>query len=136
MSSVPPAGPRRRKMLARTPLQRKPMTSKGSRTKGGVGEREVVALLQEAGFKDARRNFMSGGQGGGDIIGVPDVHIEVKRQETVKIWDWIGQAEEDCRQTDMPVVAFRRSRSNWYGVLPLEDLIGLLVEVQELRRAA
>ena len=112
------------------------MTSKGSRTKGGVGEREVVALLHEAGFTDARRNFMSGGQGGGDIIGVPDTHIEVKRRETVSIWSWIGQAEDECRKTDIPVVAFRRSRSNWYGVLPLEDLVGLLAEVQELRRAA
>lgn len=112
------------------------MTSKGSRTKGGVGEREVVALLQEAGFKDARRNFMSGAAGGGDVTGVPNVHVEVKRRETVCIWEWIGQAEGECRPTDIPVVAFRRSRSSWYGVLPLEDLIGLLAEVQELRSAA
>jgi hypothetical protein len=121
--------------VKRSTMSRKPMTSKGSRTKGGVGEREVVALLQEAGFARARRNFMSGGQGGGDIIGVPDTHIEVKRCERVSIWDWIGQAEGDCRQTDLPMVAFRRSHSKWYGVLPFEDLIALLAEVIELRSA-
>lgn len=122
--------------MKRSPMRRVPMTGKGARTKGGAAEREVVTLLHEVGFKDARRNFMSGGQGGGDIVGVPNTHIEVKRQESVRIWEWIGQAEGDCRPTDIPVVAFRRSRSNWYAVLPFEDFLGLLQEVQELRSAA
>ncbi len=108
-------------------MKRSPMVrGRGARTKGGIGEREVVQLLQEAGFPDARRNFQSGGQGGGDIVNVGSVHLEVKRQETVKVWEWIGQAEAEARPTDIPVVAFRRSRSGWYGVLPLEDLLPLL----------
>jgi hypothetical protein len=99
---------------------------RGARTKGGQGEREVVELCHEAGFEHARRNFQSGGKGGGDIVNVGDTHLEVKRCETVKVWQWICQAEAEARPTDVPVVAFRRSRSGWYGVLPLEDLLPLL----------
>jgi hypothetical protein len=79
---------------------------------------------------------MSGAQGGSDVTGVPNVTLEVKRQENVRIWEWIGQVEGDASPTDVAVVAFRRSRSKWYGVLDLEDLLTLLHELQELRGAA
>lgn len=117
-------------------MKRSPMIrGKGSRTKGGTGEREVVEMLHAAGFTGARRNFQSGGQGGGDIVGVPDVHLEVKRQETVSIWKWIGQAEGEAARTALPLVVFRRSHSSWYAVLSAQDLFGLLQELQELRGA-
>jgi len=137
MSFPPPGSPKARKVLQRkTPLARSPMLrGKGSRTKGGSGEREIVALCQEIGFTGARRNFQSGGQGGGDIIGVPNVHLEIKRRETVEIWKWIGQAEGDCRPTDIALVGFRRSRSKWYGVMDLAELLELVHELQELRSA-
>lgn len=118
--------------LRRTPLVR----GRGARSKGGAAEREVVAIAQETGFKDARKTFMSGGQGGGDVTGIPDTHLEVKRQERVCVWEWVGQAERDARPTDVPVVAFRRSRSRWYAVLPLEDYFGQLRELHELRGSA
>jgi hypothetical protein len=108
--------------MRRTALQR----GRGARTKGGSAEREVVAILHAHGFYRARRNFQSGGQGGGDITGVPGVHLEVKRQERVCIWDWIAQAEHDARPTDVAAVVFRRSRSGWYAVVGFEDLLGLL----------
>ena len=117
--------------LARTPMQR----GRGARTKGGAYEREIVELAQRAGFKEARRNFMSGGAGGGDLTGIPNVHVECKRRETVKVWEWLAQAEADARPTDLAIVAFRRSRSRSYGIVPLEDLLGLLAELQELRSA-
>lgn len=100
--------------------------SRMSRTKGGAGEREVVAIAHAHGLTAARRNFMSGGQGGGDILGVPGVHIEVKRQERCSIWEWIKQATADARPTDTPVVAFRRNGDGWYAALPLDDLLALI----------
>jgi hypothetical protein len=100
--------------------------SKMSRTKGGVGEREVVAIAHAHGLTSARRNFMSGGQGGGDIIGVPGIHLEVKRQETCSIWQWIKQATDEADGTDIPVVAFRRNGSGWQAVLPLDELLALI----------
>jgi hypothetical protein len=106
--------------------RRKPLRAK-PRGKGNGGEREVIDILKAHGWTGARRNFQSGGQGGGDITGGPgDVNIEVKRQERCSIWAWIEQSEGDARPTDVPLVVFRRNRSNWYACLPLEELLPLL----------
>lgn len=105
----------------RTPLRAKP------RSKGNRAEREIIDILRAHGWTGARRNFQSGGQGGGDIIGGPeDCNVEVKHQERCTIWDWLAQSEADARPTQTPLVFFRRNRSGWYACLPLEDLLELL----------
>lgn len=105
----------------RTPLRAKP------RGKGNRAEREIVDMLRKFGWKDARRNWQSGGQGGGDILGGPtDVHVEVKHRERCAIWEWLEQAEAEARPTDMPVVVFRRNRSQWYAAVPMSELLALL----------
>lgn len=105
----------------RTPLRAKP------RSKGNRAEREIIDLLRSMGWAGARRNFQSGGQGGGDVIGGPgDVHIEVKHREACRIWEWIAQAHAEARPTDLPVVAFRRNRSGWYAAVPLDELLALI----------
>lgn len=117
-------------------MKRTPMTrGRGSRTKGGTGEREVIQLLTELGFA-ARRNFMSGGAGGSDVIGVPDHSIEIKRQERVCIWEWVNQAQAAARPTETAVVVFRRSRSPWYAVLDAGTYFAMVKELQELRGAS
>jgi hypothetical protein len=112
--------------------RRKPLRAQ-PRGKGNGGEREVIDMLHARGWTSARRNFQSGGQGGGDIIeGPPDVHLEVKRRERCAIWEWIEQADAECRPTDIPVVVFRRNRSQWYAAIPADELFALL----KLREAA
>lgn len=105
----------------RAPLRAKP------RAKGNRAELEVINILKAAGWKGAYRNFQSGGQGGGDVIGGPaGVHLEVKHRERAAIWEWIAQAEADARPTDIPAVVFRRNRSSWYATVPLDELLALL----------
>ncbi len=105
----------------RTPLRAMP------RSKGNRAERQVIDMLHALGWKRARRNFQSGGQGGGDIIEGPrDVHLEVKHRERCAIWDWIAQAEAEARPTETPVVVFRRNRSQWMVAVPAEDYFELL----------
>ena len=105
----------------RTPLRAKP------RSKGNRAEREIIDILHARGWTGAYRNFQSGGQGGGDVIGGPvGVHIEVKHQERCTIWEWIAQAEGDARPTDIPAVVFRRNRCGWYACVPLDELLALL----------
>lgn len=105
----------------RTPLRAQP---KG---KGNRAEREVVDTLRAMGWTSARRNFGSGSQGGGDIVGGPaDVHLECKHHERCSIWEWISQAEGDARPTDLPVVVFRRNRSQWMACIPADELFALL----------
>jgi hypothetical protein len=111
--------------------RRKPLRAQ-PRSKGNRAEREVIDMLKARGW-NARRNFQSGGQGGGDVIGgPPDVHIEVKHRERAAIYEWLAQAEGECRPTDLPVVFFRRNRCGWYAVLPADELLALL----QLREAA
>lgn len=115
-SNVPPAGPRARKLLRAKP-----------RSKGNRAELAVIEILKAHGWLGARRNWQSGGQGGGDIVGGPaDCSIEIKHHEAVRIWDWIAQCEAAARPTETPVVVFRRNRSGWYACLPLDELLPLL----------
>jgi len=107
------------------PLRTK--AARRSRRRGGSGEREVVAVAHAHGFTEARRNFGSGAQGGGDVTGIPGCAVEVKYQESLNIWKALAQCENDARPTDTPVVAFRRNGSGWYCALPLDDLMALLM---------
>lgn len=96
------------------------------RSKGNRAEREVIEILKAHGWP-ARRNFMSGGYGGADIIGgPPGTSIEVKMVERLNIWAAVEQCKQAASPTDIPVVAFRRSHHEWMACLPLEDLLGLL----------
>lgn len=100
----------------RTPLRAQP------RGKGNRFERDVVDILRAWGWTGARRNWQSGGQGGGDIIGgPPDVHLECKHHERCRIWDWIAQAESEAYSTDIPVVVLKRNRSVPWAILPTGD---------------
>lgn len=117
-------------------MKRAPMVrGRGSRTKGGAAERELTHLLRDIGFSYAQRNFRSGADGAGDIIGVPDHSIECKRQERLCIWAWLAQAEAAARPTETAVVAFRRNKSPWYAVVRAEDYFAMVKELQELRGA-
>lgn len=105
----------------RTPLRAQP------RSKGNRAEREIIDMLRGLGWTAARRNFQSGGQGGGDVIGGPQgVHVEVKHRERCAIWEWIAQAANEARPTDCPAVFFRRNRSPWYVAVPADEYLELV----------
>lgn len=117
--------------MKQTPLRRRvPISKKGRKTKGQIGENEVKAILIAHGFPLCRRNFASGAAGGNDLIGVPGYGIEVKRQENTKPWEWYEQCKEAASPTETPVVVFRRSRSDWMALLSFEDLLGVIRESQ------
>ena len=103
------------------------------RAKGARGELEVVHLLHEHGWPDAKRTSDGRAQvERGDIADGPlDVHFEVRRRETLNIWACLAKAEAEARDGDAPVVAFRRSRSPWYAALPLDILLELLRGYEE-----
>lgn len=98
--------------------------SKKSRDKGLVGEREVKAAFQLAGF-DAR-----GTEGQGDHLVVcaagVTLHVEVKRAEALRMSDWSKQAEGEAPQGTLPLLIYRRSREPWRVSIKLDDLLALL----------
>lgn len=111
----------------RAPLERKTPLGRKPRSKGNRGELAIIKLFAQYGWKHARRNWQSGGQGGGDILEGPvDCNHEVKNQERLNIWAAIAQSEEAAGATQTPIVWFKRSRSRWYAALPAEDLLAML----------
>ena len=98
-----------------------------SKQKGKRGELEVAKILQKHGY-DARRTAQYCGNTGeaADVIGLDGFHIEVKRAEATKIWDWIAQAEMDHRADTVPIVVFRKNGESWKVVLDFEAFLNLL----------
>jgi Holliday junction resolvase len=105
--------------------------SNRERVKGASGEREVAAIFRAAGF-DAERTPNSGGlRVKGDLDGSVPAHVEVKRQEVLRLPLWIAQAEAEAPAGVTPVVAFRRSREEWWAALPLERLAWLMAATDD-----
>lgn len=109
------------------------MTAAGSRRKGLVGEREVADLFEARGFA------MRGLEGSGDWLAflptadrivIPCVpltlHVEVKRQERLRLPEWIAQAKAETPIDVPPVVVFRQNRTEWIAALPLADLLEVI----------
>ena len=78
--------------------------SKFSRDKGKRGEREVALILREHGFEARRGQQYCGANGDADVVGVPGLHIEVKRTEKFRMYEALDQAINDAREDELPVV--------------------------------
>jgi len=86
-----------------------------SRQKGAAGEREWAKLCREQGFEDARRGQQFSGIEGKDVVGLPDIHVEVKRVERLNISKAMEQAIEDSKDTEIPIVAHRKKSGRVEG---------------------
>lgn len=104
----------------------KDTSGKASQRKGADGERELAAVLREYGYEIKRGGSMSFGEVP-DLVGLPGVHVEVKRCEQVRISEWMQQAEADSKRfrDGMPVVFHRRSREGWRVTMNLADFMQL-----------
>lgn len=115
--------------------------SAASRRKGVLGEREVAQAFEQAGWT------VRGLEGQGDqlcvrLVKLPEymkptaaelasgalrtLHVEVKRQERLRIPEWLEQARTEAPPGVPPVLVFRQSRGQWIACLPLDDLLRLI----------
>lgn len=92
-----------------------------SRQKGARGERELASKLREHGFDARRGQQYSGANGDADVVGLPGVHIEVKRVERFSLYDALAQSKSDARHGELPVVMHRKNNCEWVVVQPLDD---------------
>lgn len=99
-----------------------------SKQKGKRGELEVARILKDNGFEDARRTAQFCGNTGdaADVVGLDGFHVEVKRCETIKMMDWIRQAERDCKGEKIPLVVFRKNNDDWYVTLRFQAFLDIL----------
>jgi len=103
---------------------------KASRDKGKRGEREAAALLRDHGYTEARRTQQYCGRDAdgtaSDVIGIPGYHIEVKRTERARLYEWMEQAERDRRPEEIPVILHRQNGKRWLAIMPAEMLLDLI----------
>ena len=102
--------------------------SKFSRDKGKRGEREIAMVLREHGFEARRGQQYCGANGDADVIGVPGLHIEVKRTEKFRMYEALDQARNDAREDELPVVFTRKNNCDWVACLRLDDFMELFKE--------
>ena len=100
-----------------------------SKKKGAKGEREFAAFCREQGY-DCRRTSQYCGQTGdaSDVVGLPGLHIEVKRVERLNIEDAMSQARRDAKPDEIPIVAHRRNNCRWLVTMDAEDWFALYRE--------
>ena len=92
-----------------------------SRNKGKRGELETAHLLQKYGYEARRGQQFSGANGDPDVVGLPGIHIEVKRVEKLNIDEALEQAIRDKRESEIPIVMHRKNRTEWKVTMLFDD---------------
>lgn len=105
------------------------MAGKRSRTKGAAAEREWANLLKANGWEASRNRI---GVNGDDILHSLDrfISFEVKRAESLRIPQWVRQAEEQAAGR-VPVLAYRQNGEPWRVVVSADHYLDLVSQVYE-----
>lgn len=115
------------------------MAGKKSQAKGKAGEREACKLMQaildkaleksgtgKPGSRHVQRNTLQADGGGADLIGIPGMAVEIKRQAVLRVETWWKQAvsQAELQGGQVPVLLYRQDRKQWqariYAKLPID----------------
>lgn len=102
--------------------------------KGYRGETELADILSAMFGVEVKRGASPYLPGfiARDVIGLPGVHVEVKRREKVCLPDALRQARHDSGGL-LPIVAHRGNGQPWSVTVLLEDLPALVDTIAKLR---
>ena len=107
---------------------------KASREKGKRGEREASSFFKPYGYDTRRGVQYHGGPDSPDVVGLPDMHIEVKRVESLQLYKAMAQSKEDAGAVEFPIVMHRKNNQQWVIIQPAEDWMMMYEGAQELYR--
>ena len=99
-----------------------------SKNKGSVGEREWSNLCKSQGYNTRRGQQYCGSNGDADVVGIPGLHMEIKRVENLNVSKAIAQAINDKRDGEIPIVAHRKNREDWLVTMRADDWFEFLRE--------
>lgn len=100
---------------------------KNSKAKGASGEREAANWLKERGAAARRGVQYQGGPDSPDLVhDIPNVHIEVKRTERLRVYEFMEQAKSEAPAGSTPVVLHRQNGQKWVVILDAEDWLRLV----------
>lgn len=112
------------------------MSTTARQRKGLAAEREVADIWKAHGLEVRNLEYA-----GDHLVIIPPIfhdpalahtapsvtlHSEVKRQERLKLPEWLRQAADEAPAGTIPVVSFRQNRGEWYACLRLGDLAELV----------
>lgn len=97
-----------------------------SRDKGKRGERELANALRNCGYETRRGQQYSGTETSADVVGLPGIHIECKRTESLRLYEALEQAERDAGASgDLPAVFHRKNGKPWVVIMELGNWLKL-----------
>lgn len=110
------------------------MSATARQRKGLAAEREVAEIWKAHGLEVRNLEYAGDHLVIVRYVNEPGVsgahrallHSEVKRQERLKLPEWLRQAAEEAPAGTIPVVSFRQNRGEWYACLRLADLAELV----------
>ena len=105
-----------------------------SRQKGKRGELEAARVLREDGYETRRGQQYSGAAGDADVVGLPGIHLEIKRVEKLNISEAMKQSIRDARDGELPVVMHRKNKETWLVTMPLRVFMVLYKAWEKLRK--
>ena len=85
----------------------------------------MAKILSNYGYNCRRGQQFSGANGDADVVGLPGIHIEVKRREKLQIYDAIDQAKRDAKPDELPAVFHRKNDCEWLVTMPLDQWMEL-----------
>lgn len=99
---------------------------KTSQVKGRAGEQELARLLRSHGYEIERGGCLSFGERP-DLMGLPGIHVEVKRTERLNLDAAMAQSVRDAARfgDGAPAVFHRRNRQPWMVTMRLDDWLRL-----------
>jgi len=100
------------------------MAKINSNRKGKEAETEFVNLCKKYGFDKVRRSQQYSGMNedaDADVVGLPDLYVEVKRVESLNIGKAIEQCLRDKKEEDFAIVAHRKNNKPWLITMTFDD---------------
>lgn len=94
-----------------------------SNQKGKAGEREFANLCNEYGFSCRRSQQYAGINNDADVVGLPDIHIEVKRVQSLNIDKAMDKTMQDKKEEEYGIVAHRKDGRPWLVTMVFEEWI-------------
>jgi hypothetical protein len=104
-----------------------------SRDKGKRGELEAAHVLKKYGYDARRGQQFAGINGDADVVGLPHIHLEVKRVEKLNVDDALSQSIRDAKETEIPVVMHRKNRTEWKITMRFDDWMMLYKALEKNR---
>lgn len=97
---------------------------KSQQRKGRDGEREICRIFQTYGISAKPGQAVSFGSTP-DVVGIPNIHAEVKRVERLNVPESMAQAVRDSEKFNdgTPVLFHRRNREGWLCTMRLQDWV-------------